>query len=440
MPTRTLRSRGSGWRRLPLREDVGGYGGSGSRFLGRIPGSRNACKRTANTKSVTAGVQTLHAQASTATPSRVHHRSPSICKKNKALTVANMLEMVSKHMYAPTAATAGLSFCHHHTHVVPKYTPVIVSITVSDPTNAHGESPPVRILPPRKNRFREGCSSYLRTGFPVSLFTMGVALSGGSICGGGLAMNEAWLIDVPDPCSGDKLCFRWPGEVGERSRVGPLTPSSKVMGETSADRVWMGLNAPLGPGLTGEFGERSKLNGRLNSFSKLPRIRAPALTFESLRPYGPVWVTIVGRGAATGRGRPPIGSNGSRLNLLEDSDGVIVGALASSIEWSGLSDPSEILSRFCEDPSWERRTASTVESPTVDIEPAVEGRGRGGVAERGMLFGRDGWKKEADGKMPPTCVVPAVGRGWIIGIEAEGTTASSLFVHFPMQSALPREP
>ena len=77
---------------------------------------------------------------------------------NKTLTVANMLEMVSKHMYAPTAATAGLSFCHHQTHVVPKYTPVIVRTSVSAPMKAHGESPPVRIRPPRKNRFLEGWS------------------------------------------------------------------------------------------------------------------------------------------------------------------------------------------------------------------------------------------------------------------------------------------
>lgn len=336
-----------------------------------------------------------------------------------------MLEMVSKHMYAPTAATAGLSFFHHHTHVVPKYTPVMVSTTVNAAMNAQGESPPVRILPPKKNRFCEGCTWYLRRGFPVSLLTMGVARSGGSICDGGVAMNEAWLIEVADPWRGDKLCLRWPGEVGERSMAGPLIPSSKVIGETSADRVWMGLNAPLGPGLTGDVGERSKLNGRLNNFSKLPRIRAPALTFESLRPYGPVCVTIVGRVAAADVGRPPIGRRGSRLNLLDERDGVIVAALASSIEGSGLSDPSEILSRFCEAPSWERRTASTVESPIVDIDPAVEGRGRGGVADKGMLFGREGWKKEADGKMPPTCVVPAVGRGWIIGMEAEGVTASS---------------
>ena len=40
-------------------------------------------------------------------------------------------------------------------------------------------------------------------------------------------------------------------------------------------------------------------------------------------------------------------------------------------------------------------------------------------------MGRTGWKKEAEGKIPPTCVVPAVGRGWSMGIEAEGTNGIS---------------
>ena len=41
IPARTFRSRGSGALRLSS-EPVGGYGGSGSRFRGRIPGSRKA--------------------------------------------------------------------------------------------------------------------------------------------------------------------------------------------------------------------------------------------------------------------------------------------------------------------------------------------------------------------------------------------------------------
>ena len=187
-------------------------------------------------------------------------------------------------------------------------------------------------------------------GFPVFLSKIGVSLSGGSICGG-VAMNDAWLIDVADPCRGDRLCFRCPGEVGEWSTPAPFAPKSKVMGETWADPVWMWLKALLGPGLLGDVGDRSKLNGRLNSFSKLPRMRAPALRFESLRPYGFVWVTMVGRVAPFALGGPLIGRRGSRLNLLDESDGAIVGAFASSIEWSGLPDPSEILSRCWEPPS-----------------------------------------------------------------------------------------
>lgn len=41
-PRRTLISRGNGPRRLSVDTAVG-HGGSGSRFLGKIPGSRNAC-------------------------------------------------------------------------------------------------------------------------------------------------------------------------------------------------------------------------------------------------------------------------------------------------------------------------------------------------------------------------------------------------------------
>ena len=297
-----------------------------------------------------------------------------------------MLEMVSMHMYAPTAATAGLSFSHHHTHVVPKYTPPMVSTAARDATKAHGESPPVITLPPRKNRFREGCSCHLRIGLPVRLSRMGTALSGGSMSGGGVAMNEAWLSEVVDACRGERLCLRCPCDVGELSVLGPPTFSSKVIGETSADRVCIGLNALLGPGLIGVAGDRSKLKPRLNSFSKLPRMRAPALTLPSLRPYGPVWVTIVGReGFPDLEALPPMGRRGSRLNLFVDdrSEGAVAGALMSSIEWSTLSVVSEIRSRCCEAPSCARRTASPAEPPMDAIEPAVDGRGRGGVADNG---------------------------------------------------------
>ena len=107
-------------------------------------------------------------------------------------------------------------------------------------------------------------------------------------------------------------------------------------------------------------------------------------TLLSLRPYGLVWVTIVGRATLPDLGGPPMGSRGSRLNLFDDrNDGASVPAFVSSSDCSTLSDPSDILSRCWVAPTWERRTASTVEPPIDDIEPAVEGRGRGGVADSG---------------------------------------------------------
>lgn len=76
-----------------------------------------------------------------------------------SLTVAHMLEIVSRHIYAPTAATAGLSWFHHQTHVVPNHTPVMITTTVIEAMNAHGESPPARKRPSKKKRLREGCNS-----------------------------------------------------------------------------------------------------------------------------------------------------------------------------------------------------------------------------------------------------------------------------------------
>ncbi len=55
----------------------------------------------------------------------------------------------------------------------------------------------------------------------------------------------------------------------------------------------------------------SKLSPRLNSFSKLPRMRPPALTFVSLFPYGPV-TEIEGRDVAVDP-RGPTGRSGSLL-------------------------------------------------------------------------------------------------------------------------------
>jgi hypothetical protein len=81
----------------------------------------------------------------------------SICDLLQALTVVNILEIVIKHRYPPTIATAGLSFSHHHTHVVENHTPEMPSTSSDEATNAHGESPPVSSHPLQKNRFRDGC-------------------------------------------------------------------------------------------------------------------------------------------------------------------------------------------------------------------------------------------------------------------------------------------
>ena len=95
-----------------------------------------------------------------------------------------MVEMVSKEKYAPTIATAGLSFFHHQTAVVPNHTPAMTKTKLKEAINAQGESPPVNNLPPRKKRFREGCNSYRRTRLPVFELMTGTAESGGYRFGG----------------------------------------------------------------------------------------------------------------------------------------------------------------------------------------------------------------------------------------------------------------
>lgn len=85
----------------------------------------------------------------------IFHKKKNKIKKSH--TVVNIVEIVIKHKYAPTAATAGLSFFHHHTHVVPNQTPVIPNVSARLATNAHGESPPVKKRPRKKNLLRDGC-------------------------------------------------------------------------------------------------------------------------------------------------------------------------------------------------------------------------------------------------------------------------------------------
>lgn len=267
-------------------------------------------------------------------------------------TVAAMLETVSRHMYAPTAATAGLSCVHHHTHVVPNHTPAIPNSVVRLATNAHGESPPVRMRPPRKNRFRDGCCWYFRIGSPVFSSTIGTAAREGPACGdGGTATNE-WFTLVAEPGSGGSVGLWCACDAGECVLAGF---SSNVTGEPCA---------------LGETGERSIENRRLKSFSKLPRMRPPPLTFVSLRPYGSVdvftgasplgpdlrWLAVSGR-------------SGSRLYLfVVRREGF---ALRSSVDVVALSVPI--------DTRWEMGLMALSRTPGKgppyeETEPADDGR------------------------------------------------------------------
>jgi hypothetical protein len=69
-----------------------------------------------------------------------------------------MHETVRRHMYAPTAATAGDLLCHHQTQVVENQVADIATTTAKDAMNAQGESPPVKRRPAQKKRLREGYS------------------------------------------------------------------------------------------------------------------------------------------------------------------------------------------------------------------------------------------------------------------------------------------
>jgi len=98
------------------------------------------------------------------------------------LTVASIVEIVSRHMYAPTAATTGLLLCHHQTHVSPNHTPEIAQTTAREARNAQGESPPVIKRPPQKNRLRDGyCSYFLFRGFTGIAESEGFAFGGSGL-------------------------------------------------------------------------------------------------------------------------------------------------------------------------------------------------------------------------------------------------------------------
>jgi hypothetical protein len=164
---RTFRSRGIGARTPPSEGEVAGYGGSGSKFRGKIPGSVDALLIAK--KKLSYDVQKR--------------------EEEEVLTVASMSEITINAKYAPTAATAGLSLCHHQTAVVPNHTPAMDKMRRNVAMNAHGVSPPVSIRPLNAKRFREGCNWYFRTSFPVAGSVTGMAVSGG-LREGGVGINE----------------------------------------------------------------------------------------------------------------------------------------------------------------------------------------------------------------------------------------------------------
>lgn len=132
----------------------------------------------------------------------------------------------------------------------------------------------------------------------------------------------------------------------------------------------------------------SKLKPRLNSFSKLPRIRAPVLTLVSLLPYGPVDGPDGREEAVEPRGREaPIGSNGSRLCLLDFGGERMDESFRSSAdERPILSVPSVSVSCLVNG----ARCTGTAECTSDDtMEPGLDGRAHG-VGEGGPWLGRWG--------------------------------------------------
>lgn len=139
--------------------------------------------------------------------------------------------------------------------------------------------------------------------------------------------------------------------------------------------VSLGVDGPLAITGDGRF-PPSKLSPLLNSFSKLPLIRAPVVKLLSLRPYGPVEIpdgreeTVDPRGRAT-----PIGSSGSRLCLLDFGGERILEWLRSSV------DDSPMLSVPSVSVSWRvkgARCTGTAECTSDEImDPGLDGRAHG---------------------------------------------------------------
>ena len=144
---------------------------------------------------------------------------------------------------------------------------------------------------------------------------------------------------------------------------------------------FVGESAPLDDGgpLTATGDGRfppSKLRPRLNSFSKLPRTLALALTLRllSLLPYGPM-DSPDGREVVEFCGRAPMGSSGSRLCFVDFGDlgGVRVDPwFKSSVdERPMLSVPSVSVSCLVKG----ARCTGTAECTSDDtMEPGLDGR------------------------------------------------------------------
>ena len=70
--------------------------------------------------------------------------------------------------------------------------------------NAHGESPPARARPPKKNLFLEGYTWYRRIGFPVFSLMEGVSANGGFMSKGGFGLNDMCVREIDEASAGDE--------------------------------------------------------------------------------------------------------------------------------------------------------------------------------------------------------------------------------------------
>jgi hypothetical protein len=183
------------------------------------------------------------------------NKSNERSEKKESLTVTYILVMVTRHKYAPMAATAGLSFFDHQTAVVPNHSPVMAHTTRVDPINAHGGlSPPVMILPPQKKAFCDTCFWYLRIGLPVLGLIKGTADSGGRRSGGtGLKEGSSDLGLRGDPIGGTSGIVS-----GNVPVVVPVWKPRSSSGILLSSRVWPSIDISLG-----FEGRKKDMDGRI---------------------------------------------------------------------------------------------------------------------------------------------------------------------------------